>query len=149
MDRLISGDVGYGKTEIAVRAAFKATQDAKQVAILAPTTLLVQQHVDTFMERFASFPLVVKGLSRFQTPQDVKETIAGLAAGTVDVVIGTHRIFSKNIVFKDLGLVVVDEEQRFGVEHKEKLKTLRTNVDVFVYECYTYSAYFGDGYNGY
>ncbi|SDC90348.1 transcription-repair coupling factor [Sanguibacter gelidistatuariae] len=130
MDRLVCGDVGYGKTEIAVRAAFKAVQDGKQVAVLVPTTLLVQQHYDTFSERYAGFPVVVKGLSRFQTDAEAKEVIEGMRDGTVDVVIGTHRLLSGSIRFKDLGLVVVDEEQRFGVEHKETLKQLRTNVDV-------------------
>jgi transcription-repair coupling factor (superfamily II helicase) len=130
MDRLICGDVGYGKTEIAVRAAFKAVQDGKQVVVLVPTTLLVQQHLDTFTERYQNFPVVVKPLSRFQSEKESNETIAGLADGSVDVVVGTHRLLSGEIVFKDLGLIVVDEEQRFGVEHKEKLKQLRTNVDV-------------------
>ena len=130
MDRLICGDVGYGKTEIAVRAAFKAVQDGKQVAILVPTTLLVQQHHQTFAERYAGFPVVVKSLSRFQTDAQAKEVLAGMADGSVDVVIGTHRLLSSEVSFKDLGLVVIDEEQRFGVEHKEKLKALRTSVDV-------------------
>jgi transcription-repair coupling factor (superfamily II helicase) len=130
MDRLICGDVGYGKTEIAVRAAFKAIQDGKQAAILVPTTLLVQQHFQTFSERYAPFPVVVKALSRFQSDAEAKEVVKGLADGTVDLVIGTHRLLSDEIRFKDLGLVVVDEEQRFGVEHKEKLKHLRTAVDV-------------------
>ena len=130
MDRLVCGDVGYGKTEIAVRAAFKAVQEGKQVAVLVPTTLLVQQHYSTFAERMAGFPVVLKPLSRFQTDKEAKETIEGLAAGTVDIVIGTHRLLNPDIRFKDLGLVVVDEEQRFGVEHKEQLKRLRTAVDV-------------------
>jgi transcription-repair coupling factor (superfamily II helicase) len=130
MDRLICGDVGYGKTEIAVRAAFKAIQDGKQAAILVPTTLLVQQHFQTFSERYAPFPVVVKALSRFQSDAEAKKVVAGLADGTVDLVIGTHRLLSNEIRFKDLGLVVVDEEQRFGVEHKEQLKKLRTAVDV-------------------
>ena len=130
MDRLICGDVGYGKTEIAVRAAFKAIQDGKQVAVLVPTTLLVQQHLSTFAERFAPFPVVVKPLSRFQTDAEVEQTLRGLADGTVDLVIGTHRLFSAQARFKDLGLVIIDEEQRFGVEHKEELKRLRTQVDV-------------------
>nr|WP_228266736.1 transcription-repair coupling factor [Ornithinimicrobium ciconiae] len=130
MDRLISGDVGYGKTEIAVRAAFKAIQDGKQVAILVPTTLLVQQHFETFTERYAQYPVVVRALSRFQSDKEAKEVIKGLAEGSVDLVIGTHRILSTGVTFKDLGLVVIDEEQRFGVEHKEQLKALRTNVDV-------------------
>ncbi|MGD8148864.1 transcription-repair coupling factor [Ornithinimicrobium sp. Y1694] len=130
MDRLICGDVGYGKTEIAVRAAFKAIQDGKQVAVLVPTTLLVQQHYQTFSERYGQFPVTVRALSRFQSDKDAKETIAGLADGSVDLVIGTHRLFGNTVRFKDLGLVVIDEEQRFGVEHKEQLKALRTNVDV-------------------
>lgn len=130
MDRLICGDVGYGKTEIAVRAAFKAIQDGKQVAVLVPTTLLVQQHFQTFSERYAQFPVVVKALSRFQSDKEAREVVEGLADGSVDLVIGTHRLLSKDIRYKDLGLVVVDEEQRFGVEHKEQLKTLRTAVDV-------------------
>ena len=130
MDRLISGDVGYGKTEIAVRAAFKAVQDGKQVAVLVPTTLLAQQHYETFTERFSGFPLVVKPLSRFQSGKEAKETADGVKSGSVDVVIGTHRLLSKDFGFKDLGLVIVDEEQRFGVEHKEALKKMRTNVDV-------------------
>ncbi|HEY1324156.1 MAG TPA: transcription-repair coupling factor, partial [Streptosporangiaceae bacterium] len=130
MDRLISGDVGYGKTEIAVRAAFKAVQDGKQVAVLVPTTLLVQQHFSTFSERYAPFPVTVRPLSRFQGSAETAETLRGLADGTVDIVIGTHRLLNPDIRFKNLGLVVVDEEQRFGVEHKEYLKRLRTEVDV-------------------
>ncbi|MFF2030181.1 transcription-repair coupling factor [Arthrobacter sp. NPDC058192] len=130
MDRLISGDVGYGKTEIAVRAAFKAVQDGKQVAVLVPTTLLAQQHYETFTERFSGFPLRVRPLSRFQGAKEAKETAEGVKSGAVDVVIGTHRLLSKDFGFKDLGLVIVDEEQRFGVEHKEALKKMRTNVDV-------------------
>ena len=130
MDRLICGDVGYGKTEIAVRAAFKAVQDGKQVAVLVPTTLLVQQHLDTFTERYAPFPVTVKALSRFSTPAESEAVVEGLRDGSVDVVIGTHRLITGEVRFKDLGLVIVDEEQRFGVEHKETLKQLRTNVDV-------------------
>jgi transcription-repair coupling factor (superfamily II helicase) len=130
MDRVICGDVGYGKTEIAVRAAFKAVMDGKQVAILVPTTLLAQQHFITFTERFAAFPVTVRVDSRFSTAKEHAETLTGLAEGTVDVVIGTHRLLSPDTKFKDLGLVVVDEEQRFGVEHKEYLKQLRANVDV-------------------
>ncbi|MEV6313928.1 transcription-repair coupling factor [Streptomyces sp. NPDC051776] len=130
MDRLICGDVGYGKTEIAVRAAFKAVQDGKQVAVLVPTTLLVQQHFATFSERYSQFPVVVKALSRFQSDAEAKAVLDGLREGSVDVVIGTHRLFASETKFKDLGLVVVDEEQRFGVEHKEQLKKLRANVDV-------------------
>ncbi len=130
MDRLICGDVGYGKTEIAVRAAFKAVQDGKQVAVLCPTTLLVQQHFATFSERFGGFPVVIKPVSRFNTDKEEAAIMAGVADGSVDVVIGTHRLISESAVFKNLGLVVIDEEQRFGVEHKERLKQLRTNVDV-------------------
>ncbi|NQX27142.1 transcription-repair coupling factor [Microbacteriaceae bacterium VKM Ac-2854] len=130
MDRLLSGDVGFGKTEVAVRAAFKAIQDGKQVAMLVPTTLLVRQHLETFQERFAGFPVHLRALSRFQTDKEARETIAGLADGTVDMVIATHRLLSDNIVFKDLGLLVIDEEQRFGVEHKDKLKALKKNVDI-------------------
>lgn len=130
MDRLICGDVGYGKTEIAVRAAFKAVQDGKQVAVLVPTTLLVQQHFGTFTERYGQFPVKVKALSRFQTETEAKAVLEGLRDGSVDIVIGTHRLFSSETKFKDLGLVIVDEEQRFGVEHKEQLKKLRANVDV-------------------
>ncbi|GII99199.1 transcription-repair coupling factor [Sediminihabitans luteus] len=130
MDRLVCGDVGYGKTEIAIRAAFKAVQDGKQVAVLVPTTLLVQQHHDTFSERYAGFPVTVRSLSRFQSEKESKETIEDLRLGKVDVVIGTHRLITGSVKFKDLGLVIIDEEQRFGVEHKETLKQLRTNVDV-------------------
>jgi transcription-repair coupling factor (superfamily II helicase) len=130
MDRLICGDVGYGKTEIAVRAAFKAVQDGKQVAVLCPTTLLVQQHFATFTERFANFPVVVRPVSRFNTAKEEEAIMAGVADGAVDVVIGTHRLIAGGTHFKNLGLVVIDEEQRFGVEHKERLKQLRTNVDV-------------------
>ncbi len=130
MDRLICGDVGYGKTEIAVRAAFKAVQDGKQVAVLVPTTLLVQQHYSTFSERYAPFPVTVRPLSRFQGAAETAETLRGLADGTVDVVIGTHKLLSPETRFARLGLVVIDEEQRFGVEHKEYLKRLRTEVDV-------------------
>ena len=130
MDRIVCGDVGYGKTEIAIRAAFKAVQDAKQVAILVPTTLLVQQHVKTFNERYAGFPIRLAGLSRFNTAKESQEILDGIASGSVDVVIGTHRLLSKDVNFRDLGLVIVDEEQRFGVEHKEELKKTRTNIDV-------------------
>ncbi len=130
MDRLVCGDVGYGKTEIAVRAAFKAVQDGKQVAVLVPTTLLVTQHLSTFSERMSGFPVVLKGLSRFQTDAEAREVIAGLAEGSVDIVVGTHRLLNPDIRMKDLGLIIVDEEQRFGVEHKEQMKRLRTSVDV-------------------
>jgi len=130
MDRLICGDVGYGKTEIAVRAAFKAVQDGKQVAVLVPTTLLVQQHLATFSDRYAPFPVRVAALSRFSSAKEARQVMEGLKDGTVDVVIGTHRLLSPDVSFKDLGLVILDEEQRFGVEHKEFLKAVRTNVDV-------------------
>ena len=130
MDRLISGDVGFGKTEIAVRAAFKAVQDSKQVAVLVPTTLLASQHHQTFTDRYSGFPVRVRTLSRFQSAKESKDIVEGLKNGSVDVVIGTHRLLSDTVQFKDLGLVIVDEEQRFGVEHKEQLKKMRTNVDV-------------------
>jgi len=130
MDRVIMGDVGYGKTEIAVRAAFKAVQDGKQVVILVPTTLLVQQHYNTFRDRFQQFPVTVRAVSRFNSDKEQKEVMDGVSSGTVDVVIGTHRLLSRSTQFKDLGLVIVDEEQRFGVEHKEFLKQMRTAVDV-------------------
>jgi transcription-repair coupling factor (superfamily II helicase) len=129
MDRLICGDVGYGKTEIAVRAAFKAVMDGKQVAVLVPTTLLAEQHQVTFSERFAPFPVRVEMLSRFLSPAEQKRVLDEVAAGKVEVVIGTHRLLSSDVRFKDLGLLVVDEEQRFGVAHKERLKRLRVNVD--------------------
>jgi len=130
MDRIVCGDVGYGKTEIAIRAAFKAVQDGKQVAVLVPTTLLVQQHLSTFLNRYTGFPVKVAGLSRFNTAKEGKEILSGLADGSIDIVIGTHRLLSKDVQFRDLGLVIVDEEQRFGVEHKEELKKARTNIDV-------------------
>jgi len=130
MDRLICGDVGYGKTEIAVRAAFKAVQDGKQVAILVPTTLLAQQHFNTFTERMQQFPVLIKQLSRFQTPKEAAITLENAADGTADIVIGTHRLLQSTTRFKNLGLIIVDEEQRFGVEHKEQLKALRASVDV-------------------
>ena len=130
MDRLICGDVGFGKTEVAIRAAFKAIQDGKQVAVLAPTTLLATQHGSTFAERFTGFPIRVEVLSRFLTDRQASQVIAGLASGEIDCVIGTHRLLSSNVIFKDLGLLVVDEEQRFGVHHKEAIKQLATDVDV-------------------
>jgi len=130
MDRVICGDVGYGKTEIAVRAAFKAVQDGKQVAVLVPTTLLADQHLQTFSERMAGFPVTVKGLSRFTDPAASRAALEGMKDGSVDVVIGTHRLLQTGVTWKDLGLVVVDEEQRFGVEHKEHIKSMRTHVDV-------------------
>jgi transcription-repair coupling factor (superfamily II helicase) len=130
MDRLVCGDVGYGKTEVAIRAAFKAVGDGKQVCVLVPTTILAQQHLETFRERLRAYPVRVDMLSRFRSPKEQKETLARLASGDVDVVIGTHRVLSKDVRFRDLGLVVVDEEQRFGVKHKERLKELRKLVDV-------------------
>ena len=130
MDRLVVGDVGYGKTEVALRAAFKAIQAGTQVAVLVPTTVLASQHLVTFSQRFAAYPISVRSLSRFVPRAEQRETLAGLAAGSVDIVIGTHRLLSKDIRFRDLGLVVVDEEQRFGVTHKERLKQLKTEVHV-------------------
>jgi transcription-repair coupling factor (superfamily II helicase) len=130
MDRLVIGDVGFGKTEVAIRAAFKACQDGFQVAVLVPTTLLAQQHYSTFAERFSPYPLRVEVLSRFLTNKEARTVIEGLASGEVDVVIGTHRLLSGGVVFKNLGLLVIDEEQRFGVSHKEAIKQFRTNVDV-------------------
>jgi transcription-repair coupling factor (superfamily II helicase) len=130
MDRLLCGDVGYGKTEVAIRAAFKAIADGKQAAILVPTTILAQQHFETMRERFQDYPVTIGLLSRFRTKKQQTETLKGLKAGTVDIVIGTHRLLSKDIVYRDLGLLIIDEEQRFGVTHKEKIKRLKTNVDV-------------------
>ncbi|MFF2450328.1 transcription-repair coupling factor [Neobacillus sp. NPDC058068] len=130
MDRLLCGDVGYGKTEVAIRAAFKAIADGKQVALLVPTTILAQQHFETMRERFQDYPINIGLLSRFRSKKQQTETTKGLKAGTVDIVVGTHRLLSKDIVYRDLGLLIVDEEQRFGVTHKEKIKKLKTNVDV-------------------
>lgn len=130
MDRLLCGDVGYGKTEVAIRAAFKAVSDGKQVAFLVPTTILAQQHYETMKERFTGFPVEVALLNRFRSKKEQAESLKGLKAGTVDIVVGTHRLLSKDVVYHDLGLLIVDEEQRFGVTHKEKLKQLKTNVDV-------------------
>lgn len=130
MDRLVCGDVGYGKTEIAIRAAFKAVQEGKQVAYLVPTTILAQQHYNTFVQRMKDYPVHIELMSRFKTAGEIKKTIAGLKEGSVDIVIGTHRLLSKDMDFKDLGLLVIDEEQRFGVAHKEKIKKLKENVDV-------------------
>ena len=130
MDRLICGDVGYGKTEIALRAAFKAIQEGKQVVYLVPTTILAQQHYNTFVQRMKDFPVRVDMLSRFRTAGEQKKTLEDLKKGQVDVVIGTHRVLSKDVVFKNLGLLIIDEEQRFGVAHKEKIKKLKENVDV-------------------
>mgnify|MGYP000870769378 CR=1 FL=1 len=130
MDRLLCGDVGYGKTEVALRAAFKAVLDGKQVAILVPTTVLAQQHYDTFRERLAPFPVNVEMLSRFRSQKEQDEIVLKMALGEIDIVIGTHRLLSKDIAFKDIGLVIIDEEQRFGVSHKEFFKRLRTELDV-------------------
>jgi transcription-repair coupling factor (superfamily II helicase) len=130
MDRLLCGDVGYGKTEVALRAAFKAVMSGKQVAVLVPTTVLAQQHFETFSQRLAAFPVKVEMLSRFRTPREQTEILHQLSIGEVDIIIGTHRLISSDVIFKDLGLVVIDEEQRFGVTHKEHLKKLRTEVDV-------------------
>ena len=130
MDRLICGDVGYGKTEVAIRAAFKATQDGKQVMVLCPTTILAQQHFTNFSDRFAPFPVKVEVLSRFRSEEQQKIALAGFAAGEIDVLVGTHRLLSRDVAPKNLGLVIIDEEQRFGVEHKEHMKNLREQVDV-------------------
>ena len=130
MERLICGDVGFGKTEIAIRAAFKAVQDGKQVIYLVPTTILAQQHFNTFSQRMKDFAVNVELMSRFRTPKQIKETIEGLKTGRVDIVIGTHRVLSKDVAFKDLGLLIIDEEQRFGVSHKEKIKHYKDVVDV-------------------
>ncbi len=130
MDRLLCGDVGYGKTEVAVRAAFKAVMDSKQVAFLVPTTILAQQHYNNFMQRFSDFPVKIDMLSRFRTPAQHKETLKAVKSGEVDILIGTHRILQKDVLFKDLGLLIIDEEQRFGVAHKEKIKNLKKNIDV-------------------
>ncbi len=130
MDRLLCGDVGYGKTEVAMRAAFKAVMDGKQVAFLAPTTILAFQHVKTLTERFAGFPVTIEMVSRFRTKQETKQILDGLVSGKIDIVVGTHRLLSKDVQFKDLGLLVVDEEQRFGVAHKERIKQMRKRVDV-------------------
>lgn len=130
MDRLICGDVGYGKTEIAIRAAFKAVQDGKQVVVLVPTTILAQQHYNTFSQRMKDYPIRIDMMSRFRTAAGVKNTVAGLQSGEVDIVIGTHKLLSEKIVYKDIGLLIIDEEQRFGVTHKEKIKALKKEVDV-------------------
>ena len=130
MDRLLCGDVGYGKTEIAMRAAFKAISDNKQVAVLAPTTVLAFQHFETFKQRFAAFPVTIEMISRFRSPKQQKEILQRVEAGKVDILIGTHRLLSKDVKFTDLGLLIVDEEQRFGVRHKERLKQMRKEVDV-------------------
>jgi transcription-repair coupling factor (superfamily II helicase) len=130
MDRLVCGDVGYGKTEVAVRAAFRAAMDGKQVAVLVPTTILCQQHEETFRQRFAGYPLRIEALSRFRKPREARAILEGLASGDVDITIGTHRLLQRSVQFRDLGLLVVDEEHRFGVAHKERIKQLRKTVDV-------------------
>ena len=130
MDRLICGDVGYGKTEIAIRAAFKAVQEGKQVVCLMPTTILAQQHYNTFVQRLKEFPVRIDLLCRFRSAAEQKKTIEDTKKGFVDILIGTHRVLSKDVVFKDLGLLIIDEEQRFGVTHKEKIKKLKENIDV-------------------
>ncbi len=130
MDRLVCGDVGYGKTEVAIRAAFKAVMDGKQVAVLVPTTVLAQQHFATFSQRLDAFPIRIEVLSRFKTPKEQQAILEGLANGSVDICIGTHRLLQKDVVFKNLGLLIIDEEQRFGVAHKEHLKKMRQEVDV-------------------
>ena len=130
MDRLICGDVGYGKTEVAMRAAFLAVEGGKQVAVLAPTTILAQQHLQTFRHRFRNHPVRVEMVSRFSTGKEIAQVSEETAKGSVDIVIGTHRLLQKDVEFKDLGLVIVDEEHRFGVAHKERLKKLRQLVDV-------------------
>ena len=130
MDRLICGDVGYGKTEVAIRAAFKAAQESKQVVFLVPTTILAQQHYNNFVQRMKDYPVRVDLLCRFRTAAEQKKTLEDLKKGLVDIVIGTHRVLSKDVQFKDLGLLIIDEEQRFGVTHKEKIKKLRENIDV-------------------
>ena len=129
MDRLLCGDVGFGKTEVAMRAAFKALGDGKQVAVLAPTTVLAFQHFESFKVRFAAFPVRIEMLSRFRSSKEIKASLEDIAAGKVDIVIGTHRLFSKDVEWRDLGLMIVDEEQRFGVRHKERLKEIKKNVD--------------------
>lgn len=130
MDRLICGDVGYGKTEVAIRAAFKAVQDGKQVVFLVPTTILAQQHYNTFVQRMKDYPIRIEQMSRFRTPAQQKKVIEDLKKGLVDIVIGTHRVLSSDMQYKDLGLLMIDEEQRFGVTHKEKIKKMKENVDV-------------------
>ncbi len=130
MDRLLCGDVGYGKTEVAMRAAFKAVMEGKQIAVLTPTTVLAYQHFETFRTRFAAFPVKIELLSRFRSPKEQKDVVKRVEAGEIDIIIGTHRILSKDVRFRDLGLVVVDEEQRFGVAHKERFKQLKKKVDV-------------------
>eukprot|EP01035_Chromulina_nebulosa_P069562 gene69562-biopygen40986 len=130
MDRLICGDVGFGKTEVAIRAAFKAVQGGRQVSVLVPTTVLAQQHLNTFRERMAGYPIAIEMVSRFRTKAEQKKILTAVTAGQVDILIGTHRVLQKDVIFKELGLVIIDEEQRFGVKHKEAFKAMRATVDV-------------------
>jgi transcription-repair coupling factor (superfamily II helicase) len=130
MDRLVCGDVGFGKTEVALRAAFKAVMDGKQVAMLAPTTILCQQHLNHFRDRMSDFPVAIEMMSRFRTASQQKKIAQAAAAGSVDILIGTHRLLSEDVLFKDLGLLIIDEEQRFGVQHKEAIKKIRSSIDV-------------------
>ncbi|MEQ5186857.1 DEAD/DEAH box helicase, partial [Providencia alcalifaciens] len=130
MDRLVCGDVGFGKTEVAMRAAFLAVNNNKQVAILVPTTLLAQQHFDNFRDRFANWPVNIEMISRFRSAKEQQQITEKLAEGTIDIVIGTHKLLQPNIQWKDLGLLIVDEEHRFGVRHKERIKAMRANVDI-------------------
>ena len=148
MDRLVCGDVGYGKTEIAVRAAFKAIFDGKQVAVLVPTTILAEQHFHTFSERMEHTAARIEVLSRFRTTQQQKEVIEATKNGQIDILIGTHRLLSKDVLFRDLGLLVVDEEQRFGVRHKEKLKKLKRLVDVLTLTAILNITHVYDGVSG-
>ncbi|MFM7853528.1 MAG: DEAD/DEAH box helicase, partial [Flammeovirgaceae bacterium] len=130
MDRLVCGDVGFGKTEVAIRAAFKAATEGRQVAVLVPTTILAMQHFRTFSERLANFPVKIDYVSRFKTDKEIKEIIKEVAEGKINIIIGTHRVVTKDVVFKDLGLLIIDEEQKFGVKVKDRLKELKVNVDV-------------------
>ncbi len=139
MDRLLCGDVGYGKTEVAIRAAFKAVMDGKQVAFLVPTTILAQQHYNNFKQRFSDFPITVDVISRFRTLSEQKATIKSIKEGNVDILIGTHRILQKDIKFKDLGLLIIDEEQRFGVKHKRKNEKFKEKCRCFNFKCYPYT----------
>ena len=136
MDRLLCGDVGYGKTEVALRAAFKAMMDDKQVAFLVPTTILAQQHYNTAIDRVGNFPVEIEMLSRFRSPAKQKEILKNVKNGKVNLLIGTHKLLSKNLEFKDLGLLIIDEEQRFGVKHKETLKKIKENIEhLFLEQC--------------
>ena len=152
MDRLICGDVGFGKTEVAIRAAFKAVADSKQVAILVPTTILAAQHYKTFSDRLKGFPANIDYVNRFKSSKQIKDTLENLKNGKVDIIIGTHRLVSKDVKFKDLGLMIIDEEQKFGVSTKEKLKQMRANVDTLTLTATPISphfAFFTDGGTGF